>query len=238
MIFSFSRLNLYEQCPYRFYNKYVLGKEEPITQPLALGKAVHKAIEDKIKGIAHDEALLNGYLEAGFHEGISQKEISDLVKRAPIQPNMGETEIYFKLPLSDEKDSPVIQGFIDLYQPDGSIIDWKTNRLPYDVLESKQIALYSWAISQLKGTDSIKGSYYFLRFGKESSHLFTHEDMEKARKWAIKVAKEIYEKLELLDILPDEIEKLFPVQPSRLCSHCPFAWECIKNNCLQTPHGI
>ena len=52
MIFSFSRLNLYKTCPYRFFKKYIEGYEEPITYPLALGKGVHKAIE-KIYSAMH-----------------------------------------------------------------------------------------------------------------------------------------------------------------------------------------
>ena len=66
MIFSFSRLSLYETCPYRFYKKYIQGYKEPSSYPLALGKGVHKAIEDKIKGFSHSEAVLNGMIEADF----------------------------------------------------------------------------------------------------------------------------------------------------------------------------
>ena len=106
MIFSFSRLSLYETCPYRFYKKYIQGYEEPTTYPLALGKGVHKAIEDKIKGVSHSEAVLNGMIEADFHPEVTMEELSDLVSHAPIQENMGETEIHFQLPLSDEEISP------------------------------------------------------------------------------------------------------------------------------------
>ncbi|GAB3051579.1 RecB family exonuclease [Virgibacillus ainsalahensis] len=234
MIFSFSRLNLYEQCPYRFYNKYVLGKEEPMTKPLALGKAVHQAIDDKINGLTHEEAVLNGYAEAGFHEELTQQEISELVERAPIQPKMGENEVYFKLPLSDKADAPEIQGYIDLYSPDGAITDWKTNRIPYDVQANRQVALYAWSIGQIKGLDTVEGILYFLRFRKESNHVFNVEDMEEARSWALNTANEINEKMALQELLPDESERLFPVQPSRLCGHCPFAWECLKNNSLMS----
>src|SRR5699024_5959541 len=207
MIFSFSRLNLYEQCPYRFYNKYILGKDEPMTQPLALGKAVHQAIDDKINGLSHDEAVLNGYAAAAFHEELEQQEISELVERVPIQPNMGGTEVYFKLPLADETDAPEIQGYIDLYSPDGVITDWKTNRNYYDITENRQLALYAWAISQIKGLETVEGVLYFLRYKKESSHSFTVDDMEKARLWALELANEVNEKQELLNMVPHEYKK-------------------------------
>src|SRR5699024_2804567 len=141
MIFSFSRLNLYDQCTYRFYNKYILGKDEPMSHPLALGKAVHQAIDDKINGLSHEEAVLNGYAAAGFHKELKQQEISELVERAPIQSNMGETEMYFKLPLAGKANAPEIQGYIDLYSPDGVMTDWKTNRISYHITENMQLAL-------------------------------------------------------------------------------------------------
>src|SRR5699024_6605725 len=226
-IFSYSRLSLYEQCPYRFYSKYVLQKDEPVTEPLALGKAVHKAIEDKINGVNHQQAVFNSYVEAEFHHDISYEAISALVGRAPIQQGMGETEIYFKLPLADKENAPIIQGFVDVLQPDGSIIDWKTNRLLYGALDTRQLALYAWAICQLKGFKNVSGSYYFLRFRKENSYLFREEDMEDVRHWALERAREMNERLDLLSMFHDKAEQLFPAKPSRLCSHCPFAKECV-----------
>ena len=66
MIFSLSRSSLYTTCPYRFFKKYIEGNEEPATYPLALGKGVHKAVEDKINGVSHSEAIFNGIIEASF----------------------------------------------------------------------------------------------------------------------------------------------------------------------------
>src|SRR5699024_9456521 len=36
-VFSYSRLKKFEDCPFQFFKKYILGKEEPKTFPLALG---------------------------------------------------------------------------------------------------------------------------------------------------------------------------------------------------------
>lgn len=228
MIFSFSRLSLYEQCPFRFYQKYVLQKDEAVTLPLALGKAVHKAIESEIRGEARDQAIMKGFIESDFHEELTYKDISDLVERAPIKKNMGETETYFKLPLSSEKNAPMLQGYVDVVQPRGSIVDWKTNRIPYDVKESHQVALYAWAISQLKNLKTVRGSYYFLRFRRESSFLFTHKEMEEARLWALKKSNEIKEKMDLYYFFPEKYKDIYPAKPSRFCNHCPFSAECFR----------
>ena len=44
-VFSYSRLKRYSECPQSFLFKYVLEMAEPVGEPLALGKAVHTAIE-------------------------------------------------------------------------------------------------------------------------------------------------------------------------------------------------
>ncbi|MEB6549763.1 PD-(D/E)XK nuclease family protein [Heyndrickxia sporothermodurans] len=229
MIFSFSRLNLYESCPYRFFKKYVLGNEEPITLPLALGKAVHKAIEDTINGVQHREAILNGLIEAEFHPEVTAEDVSFLASRSNAKPGMGKTEIHFILPLDDTEDAPMLQGYIDLVFNKGmAITDWKTNRVPYHVLDNHQVGLYAWAMNKLYLVPYVVGTLYFLRFKKKSSHCFMPADMEKARLWALGLANEINAKLELYGMLPEEFKRIFPAIPSSNCRHCPFAKECLR----------
>ncbi|MFS0577267.1 PD-(D/E)XK nuclease family protein [Sporosarcina sp. 179-K 3D1 HS] len=229
MIFSFSRLSLYETCPYRFYKKYIQGYQEPVTYPLALGKGVHKAIEEKINGVSHTEAVLNGMIEADFHPEVTLEEMSDLVSHAPIQANMGDTEVHFQLPLSGKDSAPMIQGYIDLVSSDGSrIVDWKTNRARYDVRDNHQVGLYAWAIGQLRNQSNVEGKLFFLRFKRESKLIFNQADMEKSRKWALSVANEINSKQEIIDRLPEKTEELFQSTPSSHCRHCSFAIECYK----------
>lgn len=228
--FSFSRLSLYETCPYRFYQKYVEGFEEPITYPLALGKAVHKAIEDKMNGASHDEAITNGIIEVDFHPDVTKNELSSLVWKAPIKGKnkiVGETEVYFKIPLSDEENAPKIQGFIDVVGGN-FIYDWKTNRIPYDVRDNHQISLYSWAMKEKRGLTEVYGTLYFLRFRRSSSYRFSANEMEESRKWAYGLAKEIQGKLEMVKAMPYLKEELFPATPRSFCSHCPFVVGCFR----------
>ena len=82
--------------------------------------------------------------------------MSELVSYAPLTENMGETEIHFQLPLSYEDSAPMLQGYIDLVSPDGSkIVDWKTNRVRYDVRDNHQVGLYAWAVGQLKTGETV-----------------------------------------------------------------------------------
>src|SRR5690554_1553873 len=223
--FSFSRLQLYEQCPQRFYYKYVLGLDEPITKPLALGTAVHKAIELIIKGINKEEAIKEGMRECDFHKEVSVDEVRELVENAPFQKLKGETELYFRLPLFDEENSPVLQGYIDLV--DGNkIVDFKTNRIAYNILDNYQLALYSWAISKLNGFSVVNGTLLFLRHKRESTYSFDEAKMTEAVEWARNLVTEINMKLETLDFRPEKWNELFPYKASSFCSHCPFSVEC------------
>lgn len=233
-VFSFSRLKLYETCPQRFYYRYVLEREEPVTKPLALGKAVHKAIELILNGTDFEEAIFEeaikeGWIECDFHPEVEPEEIRQLVENAPFQKLEGVTEYHFRLPLFDSPDSPELQGYIDLWNGD-KIMDFKTNWKPYDVTDNYQVALYAWAIQQLKGYDQVQGSLYFLRHKQESSFVFTEKETKEAVDWARKLVEEIRFKLDVLEIYPDRANELFPYKPSSACEHCPFVLDCYKNN--------
>ncbi|NHN35512.1 PD-(D/E)XK nuclease family protein [Paenibacillus agricola] len=232
MIFSFSRLSLFEKCPFRFHCKYVLKMEEGTTKPLALGKAVHKAIESMISGSDLEEAILDGWIEAEMHSGVTHDEISQLVKKAPIYAGIGEVETHFTLPLSGDPDAPLIQGYIDLIQGN-NIIDWKTNWKPYAIEATKQLALYAWAFMKLKGGSSVHGNLYYLRFPyiterRMYNRVINQIEADQARQWALKLAIEVEERIALSEAFPEERLSFFPSIPSTECKHCPFAVECYK----------
>lgn len=229
MVYSFSRLHLYTRCPYRFRMKYLEGYEEPVTKPLALGKAVHKAAESIMKGTSHKEAVFKGWAEIDFHKEVAVNEIADLVKRMPAVDHPVQTEQHFQLPLFDSPSSPVLQGYIDVVMDKGKrIIDWKTNRQVYSVADNHQMGLYAWAVSRLTGLKEVKGSLYFLRFRKEIIHTFCEKEMEQSRKWALQLIQEMERKLLVLDFASEEADTLFPATPGSICSHCPFAADCYQ----------
>jgi hypothetical protein len=229
LIFSFSRLSLYEQCPFRFYLKYVEEREEPVSKPLALGKAVHKGIEMMIQGHDLEKAVLAGFVEADFHPEVEREELQNLIQKAPVQPGIGETEVHFELPLAPSLSAPRIQGYIDLLVEEENgiwFVDWKTNWRTYNVFDTMQLPLYAWAVGTMKGLGEVGGSLYFLRFGQKYGHTFTEEEMENARHWAYVRAREIEDRLFLLELEPESRDQLFPAKPSSYCHHCPFAIEC------------
>ncbi|RKJ49622.1 PD-(D/E)XK nuclease family protein, partial [Butyricicoccus sp. 1XD8-22] len=170
----------------------------------------------------------NGIIEAEFHPEVTKDELSTLAKNAPTHTlHSCKTELYFKIPLSNEINAPFIQGYIDIVG-ENFIIDWKTNRVPYDVRENHQIGLYAWALYKLRGLYQVYGSLYFLRFKRESRFLYTVKEMEESRLWAYNLAKDIQGKLTLAKAMPELKDELFPATPSSFCSHCPIALDCFR----------
>lgn len=223
MLYSFSRLSLYETCPYRFYFKYILGKPEPVTKPLALGKAVHKAIETRINGEPEADAIAAGFIESDFHPEVTGEEIQFLLSRAPME--YGETEVHFKLPL----DSGIsLQGYVDWIKED-RFKDWKSNWRPYSPNETWQLMLYAWALMKLRGLRQMRGALYFLRFRREEAYIYSLSDAEKARDWALRLAEEIEMKNSCLESFPDMNSFLFPATPGSHCKHCTFVLDCYSN---------
>lgn len=237
MVYSFSRLSLYEECPYRFYLRYIVKKPEPITLPLALGKAVHKAIELILKGMELEDALIYAAMESELILDIH--ELRRLIERAPIVKGEGlkegvEVEKHFLLPLSDEPNAPYLQGYIDLVRElfgTYEFLDWKTNRLKYNPSDTKQLSLYAWALSKIYKTKDIVGDLFFLRYFKKAKERqsFTETDMENARAWAEKTAKEIENLLVFVE-LGEPIDELFPFTLNSHCKYCTFAAECLLKN--------
>lgn len=222
--FSFNRLSVYEQCPRRFYFHYVLGYEEQESKALALGKAVHKAIELIKNGTDFEEAIRKGYIECDFHEEVSPDEIRQLVENAPKNLE-GEAEVYFCLPLFDDQEFPKLQGYIDLVNGE-SIYDFKTNWKAYHPTDTYQLGLYAWAIKKLRGFNQIQGHLVFLRHKKIISCVYDENLTEQAISWARRLAREILLKLEVLEFRPDKTDELFPYKPSKACENCPFAINC------------
>lgn len=206
---------------------------EEVTKPLALGKAVHRAIESVISGASKEDALINGLIEAEFHPQVTREEMNLLLNRAPIYEGIGETEVHFTLPLSGEPDAPMIQGYIDLIKGD-KIIDWKTNWKPYAIGDMKQLPLYAWAYMVMKERSFVRGNLFFLRFphfteARKYNRVITKEEAEEARAWAYKKAREINDRIMMWEAFQSDEMFFFPPTPSSECKYCSFAIQCYQN---------
>lgn len=246
--FSYSRLQLYATCPYRFYLKYILNKEDVVGAPAKLGTATHSAIqtildlyqtEENINGYdCIEEAVLVGMMDIDFAVGVKKEQVEYLLKRAPIfnfselKKKQVKAEIPFSLPFSPFDSDVRLRGFIDYY--DGyKIIDWKTNRKTFNATSNYQLAIYAWAIMELYDLNLVTAELHFLRFGYSSKVVYTKSSVAVAISWAERLSYEINSILkQAIDfgLEAEEIGSCFPARQCADCSHCPFSIECFNVN--------
>lgn len=159
-ILSPSQVNLFLECPAKWYYKYLLELPTPMTSSLALGRAVDEALSYNFRQKAETRQDLpaGDVLEAfscAFAEQIAQAELAEgesaddlhdlgqqlveryLVELAPdVQPALverdGERVPAVQLPVAGQIAGVRVQGIIDLIDEDGTVVDLKTagRRLP------------------------------------------------------------------------------------------------------------
>ena len=235
MIYSYSRLKRYADCPSSFQYKYLMDMEEPITEPLVLGKAVHAAIQGFLSGIDRDNAIDEAMQKAELP--LERAEVVKMVYHPRVsQVISGKVESHFVTSL-DAEGILKFQGFIDWYDklPDGSVhlIDWKTNRLTYKPLDNKQLGLYAWYLSRVYGVQEVHADLMFLRYSGANctqSHLYTPGEMEESRTWAFQLANEIEDKTAEWSLQAGrEDDQIFPARTGVHCQYCGYASVCVKN---------
>lgn len=236
--FSFSRLSLIEDCLFAYFLKYV---EQVVVDDekdyLMLGKAVHKAIEEKLNGLDDKQALLAGWKEVDYYP-LNLEEFEWLFRQSKVirgeaLSEFAKTEIHFKIPLSDQPNTPYLQGFIDylrIVYGTYDFSDWKTNRMMYEPTETHQLALYATALNIMFGVTSVRGTLHFLRFYKSSrkTKTFTEDDMFDAKKWALDLAEDTLQRLSDLKDGLKTVEEAFPPTLNAKCTFCPFAHICVS----------
>lgn len=234
-LFSFSRLNTFTSCPRRFYYKYILGWDDPVGLPAIFGKTVHKAIELYLNGrYFFDDAIVFAWIEeANMSSEIKKADVERQVRNALSYSFNGKVENHFVMQLGE---GVKLQGYIDLAMSQGkyprpAIVDWKTGRNVYEVLANWQIPLYAAHIMEKTEQPEVLGMLAFLRFNRIEKAIITREIAQQAKEWALKTARDIQERLDILPILTEEesLHQVFAAKPSWLCGYCPWSYQCLKS---------
>lgn len=237
-VFSYSRLQKYQDCPGGFYRHYVQKVQEPATEPLLLGGGSHSVIQAAIVLNRRDDGffkVISGII--GGSLGVNPDELFNMTCQdavfARFLPGIN-VEDHFCNYMEDNPFSPQLQGYIDVWRDAGDFVDltdWKTNRISYKPLDTKQLALYAWRLNQITGKP-VRGTLVFLRSREEFSHDYTEDEMEYAREWALDTATEIQ------DLIMQNDPGLFPATPGDACRYCGFAQECIEGHLYPVPGEI
>lgn len=241
-IFSYSRIKKFVDCPAAFYRKYVLNLPE-IPSPEALkGRAGHAVIRaaGTAGGLEHIGAALSAVCALA---GLKEDEFACLLDSEHVREAVekgGWFESHFEVPLDEFPLAPSIQGYIDYFrfreEPDCiELNDWKFGHQVYHPLETNQLGLYAYYLAQKYGKP-VRCRLVFLQAGKVTEHVYSEEDIEAARLWALENASEIQKRLTRLD--PQDPYQTFPPKHSHLCGYCTWAAECVDGTVPDIPETM
>lgn len=243
MKFSYSRVDCYKQCQYKFKLRYIdklstLDEYDP-QDALRLGTAVHVGIQESTDKAVKDY-LMSYPVVNDLHINESIK-IETMCKKAINLLPLDMSE--FEVPLENE----IYKGFIDMLtiHEDGKtfdIYDFKYSNNIDKYMESGQLSVYKYFAEQILGIKIDKLYFVFvqkvgIRQKKtETLHQF-RQRLKNTLKDAEVTIKEVdYDENKVYDFLVTAKEisnaKEFTKNKTKLCDWCEFQSYCEKGEDL------
>ena len=241
MVWSYSRLTTFEDCPYRFYLNYILHQPKEPRFFSDYGTLMHKILELYLKGEMKREDMLPYYLTrfstqirgAAPHIEMYRKYLNQGVQYLtdfsfPYTPVAVEKQLDFTI------NGKPFTGVIDCVARDGDqlvIVDHKSRLLhnrsgkqrPTKSDEEldkylRQLYLYSIPVKEEFGRYPDRLEFNCFRSGELVSEPFRMERLEYARTWASKLIDTIIEN----DVWNPSIEQWKCTYICDLCANCEY----------------
>lgn len=187
---SASGANVYEQCPLRYYAKYILGKKSGSTPAIGAGLIAHKALELYYRP-DFDMNIDECFKKASTEEFCPDREqfeaaremFYNLAKEEPKEStNTITTELDFNFYLES---GAAARGFIDRVDLENNdtirIVDYKTGEFvpPIEELENGHqtniYAAYVFLDEKFSGINNVIFNYKYLRKGQQKSIMITRD---------------------------------------------------------------
>lgn len=210
MRYSYSRVSLFEDCPYHFKLRYIDKLTElpnyEATNPLIIGTALHEAIEKDL-----DTAIKNYY---NSFPVLTDDIILEAMKLEILVPKVNEfldQFIGFEMIHEYKIDKPDYVGYVDLIlvAPETKeciVIDFKYSNNIKNYLDSGQLHIYKYYLEQ-DGFDVKKMGYLFVPKVTRRRDYDNNEDLYTYRK---RVLKEVEEsEVKFVPIEYDEMEVIY-----------------------------
>lgn len=213
---SFSRWNVYSECPYKAYLKFILKLNEPGSPALDRGAAVHKQLEDYLKDVKIDMPT------DIVHEDLWQ--LMDTAKEN-VQFNGANAEATWAFrkdwskTVYNDWDNCWLRVKVDymyISKDEMDIIDWKTGKLREYSVEAYIDQLELYAVSGFKLYREVKKIYPRLAY-VDSGELYPFQPMCIPRKDEAKLTKKWERRV--IGMLSDQVYK---PTPHNKCSFCHF----------------
>lgn len=237
---SYSRLNLFEQCPRKWYQQYVLKRRSPDSEATALGRAVHTAMERYVtQGRISDGLMLELPVRYLVRDALDELEMESGIELAPEDRRDAEDmaiagvrrlsdlegSVEVETELVREEGGRRFRGYIDVLgvcRGGPLILDYKTGRRTFGVQDSWQLPFYAWLYQESR---EVLLRLHFLRYDLIKEALVAVEAAEEAGHRAMALVNEIEARLDFGAALGDP-GALFEPGPSKLCAYCHVVDEC------------
>jgi CRISPR/Cas system-associated exonuclease Cas4 (RecB family) len=246
---SFSAIRLYQQCPLRFYFKYVAGlPEATVSASLVFGSAIHRAVEHHFRRLLEGQpAPTTAELLAEYREGwkdhtapirlgkdeddgslasLAEKMLKTFSQSDVAKPRGHILAVEESLRGALIPGMPDLLGRVDLIveEPDALLIaDWKTSRARYsqDQVEdsTEQLLLYSELARDFAPGKPVRLEFAVITKSKETS-IERHTSPVEPRR--VDRVKRVFEKV----WRSIEAEHFYPAPSTLNCPGCPYRDPC------------
>lgn len=231
---SFSKIDLYRQCPRAYYYRYHKKIKGRPSRALLIGRTVHEAIAEydrhlqqtgldtdvtKVEEITNQVIQKNPELEPD-----AASEVAEIMDRMAtshrLNPNAQQTwiekEIHLPIPDTDHTLIAYIDR-VELGDGRAKVIDYKTDwriRGATEVAKDPQLHTYAWLIKELTGIPEITAALEFVRY---AAVIETQISLEKAEA-EIERMKGTIQQIEQ--------DKEFKPRPGSRCEYCEYLDHC------------
>lgn len=214
-VWSYSALDVFEQCPKRFYHKYILKEKEPPSPALEYGNAVHKACE---------EYLTNKTISAP-HRFVEIIKRHAQGKKCFVEQKMGLDSILQPIGFFDVRVwGRAAADVLIVDYPNALFVDWKTGKMregtQYWKGPTQLIILALFIFKHFPRVEKITAFNIYLDAEKIGEQFTILRSKEPALWGAMLPKIQAVEQAILLN--------KFPMMPGPLCGYCPVK-QCPNN---------
>jgi len=193
--YSFSRLDLYEKCPWAYKKVILEGVPRVSNEAMVTGKVLHALIADYLLRLISQKLQTDWEWAEGAAPKDASSDILEIWQRFYnsfiLPPGLEVYGVEHKLAF-DRKWQPCefssagayFRMIVDFHFRQGDlavVLDWKSNRaVPETVDKDLQLRTYGWGLKQVAYPDAqeILLRLHFLRYGKEREVLLEPQDLE------------------------------------------------------------
>lgn len=232
MKWSYSRVETFRQCPFKFKLKYIdkieTIKNQDFNNPLYLGTCLHKTLETNFEE-AQKEFYKNFYITSDLIENelIKIEEVLKLINL----PN-GQHEIKIE--------DDFYRGYIDFIDNEENLYDFKYSNNIKNYLNSGQLHIYKYFYEKIYNKKINK--LYYLFFPKTFIRQKKSESIEQYRNRLIETIKNLeVQKIEIQfnqkyveDFFKTikDINNDFPKRINKFCDYCEYKEFCKQGDDL------